>query len=202
MRSSGRLECVTKEKDVPGHTDYSHCNDIFRRTACEALNSWNPTFGLLMQRQGHWLLVNTYVSSLEYRTVFLRAIAPSGPGPSLSQSFYITHKDAPQSFILLWTSDWHRTPLGSVNFSDVLLTEKYSRHTIRIFLYSLRTELISQLSWWDSLIHRHVHKSFGILLTCASICSYSLLFSSILVSSILKELKQIKSAGILPTCKI
>jgi hypothetical protein len=76
MRSAGRLECVTKEKDVPGHTDCSHCNDIFRRTACEALNSWTPTFGLLMQRQGHWLLVNTYVSSLEYRTVFFACNSP------------------------------------------------------------------------------------------------------------------------------
>jgi len=31
--------------------------------------------------------------------------APSGPGPSHSQGFYITHNAAPQSVGLLWTCD-------------------------------------------------------------------------------------------------
>jgi len=31
--------------------------------------------------------------------------APSGPGPSHSRGFYITHNDATQSVGLLWTSD-------------------------------------------------------------------------------------------------
>ena len=134
--------------------------------------------------------------------ILFGATVPSGPGPSLSRGFYNTHNDAPQSLILLWSSDQHRTPLGSVNFSDILIMEKYSTHTIRICNYSLRMELIFQLNRWDYLIHRHIHKSFGVLLACASIFSYSLLFSCILVYSILKGLKQIKSAGILPTCRI
>jgi len=33
------------------------------------------------------------------------ATVPSGPGPTHSRGFYITHNDAPQSVGLLWTSD-------------------------------------------------------------------------------------------------
>jgi len=37
--------------------------------------------------------------------VFWRDSPPSGPGPSHSRRFYITHNDVPQSVGLLWTID-------------------------------------------------------------------------------------------------
>jgi len=44
-----------------------------------------------------------------YKVMFFRFLAwqppPSGPGPSHSRRFYITHNDVPQSVGLLWTID-------------------------------------------------------------------------------------------------
>ena len=39
------------------------------------------------------------------RNTFFCAIALTRPGPPHSQGFYITHNDAPQSVVLIWTSD-------------------------------------------------------------------------------------------------
>jgi hypothetical protein len=51
-------------------------------------------------------MVGIRISTTHLKSVFIfGATAPSGPGPPHSRGFWITHDDATQTEVLVWTSN-------------------------------------------------------------------------------------------------